>query len=132
MSIGPSESAIICLLGIILILVPMLLANAIRIVPEGKRLSVLRLGRFIGEKGPGLVFLIPVLDRGVVVDLSDQLKRVNAQKELFNAIGETRTHIHSDGSVDVGGVTWSAVSKVPIPPGRRVRINKIILEVEEF
>jgi regulator of protease activity HflC (stomatin/prohibitin superfamily) len=44
---------------------------AIRIVPEYQRLVVFRLGRLIGEKGPGLVLLIPVVDRGVRVDLRE-------------------------------------------------------------
>lgn len=37
-------------------------ASAIRLVPESERLAVYRLGRYIGEKGPGLVFVIPVID----------------------------------------------------------------------
>ncbi len=45
------------------------LANAIRVVREYERLVVFRLGRLIGEKGPGLVLLIPVVDRAVKVGL---------------------------------------------------------------
>ncbi len=45
------------------------LANAIRVVREYERLVVFRLGRLIGEKGPGLVLLIPVIDRAVKVGL---------------------------------------------------------------
>jgi len=46
-----------------------ILANSIRIVREYERLVVFRLGRLIGEKGPGLVLLIPVIDRSVKVGL---------------------------------------------------------------
>ena len=46
-----------------------LLGNAIRVVREYDRLVVFRLGRVIGEKGPGLVFLIPLVDRPVKVGL---------------------------------------------------------------
>ena len=46
-----------------------ILANAIRVVREYERLVVFRLGRLIGEKGPGLVLLIPVVDRAVKVGL---------------------------------------------------------------
>ena len=46
------------------------LANAIRIVPEYQRLVVFRLGRCVGAKGPGIVLLIPVIDRAVKVDLA--------------------------------------------------------------
>ena len=45
------------------------LANAIRIVREYDRLVVFRLGRLVGERGPGLVLLIPLVDRAVRVGL---------------------------------------------------------------
>jgi len=45
------------------------LANAIRVVREYERLVVFRLGRLVGERGPGLVFLIPLIDRPVKVGL---------------------------------------------------------------
>lgn len=48
-----------------------LAAAAVRIVPEYERLIVFRLGRLLGEKGPGLVLLIPVVDRGVRADLRE-------------------------------------------------------------
>jgi regulator of protease activity HflC (stomatin/prohibitin superfamily) len=46
-----------------------ILANSIRVVREYERLVVFRLGRLIGEKGPGLVLLIPIVDRAVKVGL---------------------------------------------------------------
>ena len=45
------------------------LINSIRIVREYERLVVFRLGRVLGEKGPGLVFLWPIIDRAVKVGL---------------------------------------------------------------
>jgi regulator of protease activity HflC (stomatin/prohibitin superfamily) len=44
-------------------------AASVRILREYERAVVFRLGRLIGKKGPGLVFLIPVVDRMVRVDL---------------------------------------------------------------
>ena len=44
-------------------------ANAIRIVREYERLVVFRLGRLIGERGPGVVLLWPVIDRAVKLGL---------------------------------------------------------------
>jgi regulator of protease activity HflC (stomatin/prohibitin superfamily) len=44
---------------------------AIRIVPEYQRLVVFRLGRSIGQKGPGVVLLWPLIDRAVRVDLRE-------------------------------------------------------------
>ncbi len=43
----------------------------IKIVPEYQRLVVFRLGRAIGLRGPGLVFMIPIIDRFTVVDLRE-------------------------------------------------------------
>jgi regulator of protease activity HflC (stomatin/prohibitin superfamily) len=60
------------LLGILIalgLLLVILLAAAIRILREYERGVVFRLGRLIGEKGPGLVLLIPIIDRMVRVDL---------------------------------------------------------------
>jgi len=57
-------------LGIFLLfIVVAALANAIRVVREYERLVVFRLGRLVGERGPGLVILIPFVDRAVKVGL---------------------------------------------------------------
>ncbi|HDI86605.1 MAG TPA: SPFH/Band 7/PHB domain protein [Candidatus Korarchaeota archaeon] len=48
-----------------------LVASAIKVVPEFKRLVILRLGRFIGVRGPGIVFRIPIIDQLVWVDLRE-------------------------------------------------------------
>jgi len=57
------------LLFFLLFLGLVILANAIRIVREYERLVVFRLGRLVGERGPGLVLLIPLVDRAVKVGL---------------------------------------------------------------
>ena len=54
---------------IIAIVVIILLANAIRIVQEYERGGVFRLGRWVGLRGPGLVFLIPFIERIRKIDL---------------------------------------------------------------
>ena len=71
-----------CLVGAVLIVGLILLASAVRIVPEYQRLVVFRLGRCIGSKGPGLVFLIPVVDRGVRVDLREQVREIPHQTSI--------------------------------------------------
>lgn len=45
------------------------LFSAIKIVREYERLVVFRLGRLIGEKGPGIVLVIPIIDRVVRISL---------------------------------------------------------------
>ena len=57
--------------GVVLLLLILIIPQMIRIVREYQRLMVFRLGRALGAKGPGLVFLIPFIDRGVMVDLRE-------------------------------------------------------------
>jgi regulator of protease activity HflC (stomatin/prohibitin superfamily) len=75
-------STALCLVGAILVLGFIFLANAIRIVPEYQRLVVFRLGRSIGAKGPGIVLLIPVVDRAVKVDLREQVREIPHQTAI--------------------------------------------------
>jgi regulator of protease activity HflC (stomatin/prohibitin superfamily) len=71
-----------CLVGAVLIVGVIFLANAIRIVPEYQRLVVFRLGRSIGAKGPGIVFLLPVIDRAVRQDLREQVREIPHQTSI--------------------------------------------------
>ena len=45
------------------------LSTAIKVVPEYRRLVLFRLGRLVGSRGPGIVFIVPCIDRSVTVDL---------------------------------------------------------------
>jgi regulator of protease activity HflC (stomatin/prohibitin superfamily) len=54
---------------IFIILLIIILAKAINTVREDQRLAIFRLGRFFTIAGPGLVLLIPVVDKGVKVNL---------------------------------------------------------------
>jgi regulator of protease activity HflC (stomatin/prohibitin superfamily) len=71
-----------CLIGAIVVVGFIFLANAIRIVPEYQRLIVFRLGRCVGARGPGIIFLIPVIDRGVKVDLREQVREIPQQTSI--------------------------------------------------
>ena len=72
----------LCLLAAVVLVGLMLLFSAIRIVQEYERLVVFRLGRSIGEKGPGLVILWPFIDRGVRVDLREQVREIPHQTSI--------------------------------------------------
>ncbi len=54
---------------VIVIIALFILASAIRILREYERGVVFRLGRLVGEKGPGLILLIPIIDRMVKISL---------------------------------------------------------------
>ena len=55
--------------AIAVIVMVVIFASAIRIVREYERAVVFRLGRLIGAKGPGLILLVPIVDKAVKVDL---------------------------------------------------------------
>jgi regulator of protease activity HflC (stomatin/prohibitin superfamily) len=46
-----------------------ILARYVKVVREWERLIVLRLGKYQGIKGPGLILLVPFIDKGITVDL---------------------------------------------------------------
>lgn len=54
---------------VIIVLASIVLPQAIRILREYERGVIFRLGKLFGAKGPGLIFLIPVVDRMVKMDL---------------------------------------------------------------
>ncbi|MGB9592363.1 MAG: slipin family protein, partial [Candidatus Kryptoniota bacterium] len=56
-------------LTVIVLFIVFFLASAIRVLREYERAVVFRLGRLIGEKGPGLIILIPIIDKMVRVSL---------------------------------------------------------------
>lgn len=76
------STTILCVVVFIVVVLVIFLISAIRIVNEYQRLVVFRLGRCIGTKGPGLVLLIPVIDRAVKVDLREQVREVPHQVSI--------------------------------------------------
>jgi len=215
-------------------------ASAIRVVPEYQRLVVFRLGRYLGTRGPGLVLLIPSLDRGIKVDMREQERNIPSQNiltaekyavtvdarwrykitdpinsvlavgnfetaaqeqivsslrdaigslhiqdvlakreaiaegvcsrlneaaakwgvqatkleiseitlpreaqeavqrgrtrqaALLGSVGEAKSSVYTEGTVELYGEGWNATSSRPIPPGKKVRVSRVVLEVEEL
>jgi membrane-bound ClpP family serine protease len=120
---------VLCFAVSLLLVAVLFVAASIRIVREDARLTVYRLGRNIGDKGPGLVLLIPIIDRGELKKLGGAEKIPDTR--LVGAAGETLTIVFRDGRVSLPDGEWDAVSQTPIASGRRVRVVRILLEVEE-
>jgi len=59
-------AAILWTVGIIIVFI---LANAVKVLQEYERGVVFRLGRFVGVRGPGLILLIPIVERMVRIAL---------------------------------------------------------------
>lgn len=100
------------LIGIFLILILIILASAIRIVPEYKRLILFRLGRSLGARGPGLVWMIPFVDSSVPVDL----------REVYFDVPPQTCITADNASVSIDFIVYDKV----IDPERSV------LEVQDF
>jgi len=73
---------LIYILIIIVIFLLMILASAIKIMAEFQRIVIFRLGRLLGIKGPGLVFIIPIIDRIIKLDLRTRVIDVPKQRVI--------------------------------------------------
>ncbi|MEJ5198905.1 MAG: SPFH domain-containing protein, partial [Anaerolineae bacterium] len=56
---------------VLIFLFLLLIFRPLRIVRDYERLVVFRLGRFVGERGPGLVWLWPIIDQAVSTSLRE-------------------------------------------------------------
>jgi regulator of protease activity HflC (stomatin/prohibitin superfamily) len=89
MDILNSGGVALCVVGFILFVGFLIIANGIKIVPEYRRLVVFRLGRALppekrlfGGSGPGLTILIPGIDKASWVDLREQVREVPHQTSI--------------------------------------------------
>ena len=98
--------------GTFLILILFVLANSLRILREYERGVIFRLGRFVGVRGPGLIILVPFIERMVKVSLRTVAMDVPPQDVI------TRDNV----SVRVNAVLYFRV----------VEPEKAIIEVEDF
>jgi len=89
-----------------------ILSNAIRILREYERGVIFRLGRLVGGKGPGIIFLIPLIDRMVKVSLRTVVFDVPPQDVI------TKDNV----SIKVNAVVYFRV----------IQPDKAIVEVENF
>jgi membrane-bound ClpP family serine protease len=132
------DLVILFMLGVGFVFPILFVFASVRIVPEDKRLIVYRLGRYIGDRGPGLVLLIPVIDRGILKDfeISPQSRGktpgyIHAQ-QMLGWGGETMSKVFRDGGQVLlhTGEKVDAISETPLRAGTPVRVKRIIVEVE--
>lgn len=69
--------AVLVLLAAVLVVV-----RHVHIVPEYQRLVVLALGRYAGTRGPGIVIIIPILERAMRVDMREKFLDIPAQTAI--------------------------------------------------
>jgi regulator of protease activity HflC (stomatin/prohibitin superfamily) len=97
---------------VLILFLVILLANAIRILREYERGVIFRLGRLLGVKGPGIIFLIPMVDKMVKVSLRTVVMDVPPQDVI------TKDNV----SIKVNAVVYFRV----------VQTDKAIVEVENY
>jgi len=93
--------------------VALFLLSGIRVLKEWERMPVLRLGRYIGLRGPGLAYLIPLIDRAPI--------RVSTRLDTIQFRTES-TLTKDNVPVNVDSVLYM----------RPVEIEKAVLSVENF
>jgi regulator of protease activity HflC (stomatin/prohibitin superfamily) len=64
------------------VLLLLIVPTAIKVVREYQRLVLFRLGRCVGTRGPGLIFIIPILDRVTWVDLRERYLEIPHQAAI--------------------------------------------------
>jgi regulator of protease activity HflC (stomatin/prohibitin superfamily) len=70
------------LIGAVILVALLALVGAVRIVREYQRIILFRLGRAVGKRGPGLVFINPLTDRTSLVDLREQFLEIPHQTAI--------------------------------------------------
>ena len=97
---------------IVVIFLVLLLSSAIKIMAEYQRIVIFRLGRLLGIKGPGLVFVIPIIDSVIKLDLRTRIINVPKQRVI------TKDNV----TVDVDAVVYFRI----IDP------QKAVVEVQRY
>ena len=105
-------TVVIAIVVLLIIFVAIALASGVRILREYERGVIFRLGRLIAQKGPGLIFLIPIVDRMVRIDLRTVTLTVPPQEVI------TKDNV----TVRVTAVAYFRV----------IDSNKAVTEVENF
>jgi regulator of protease activity HflC (stomatin/prohibitin superfamily) len=105
-------TAVVVVLAVIVALLVLLAGASIRVLREYERGVIFRLGRLIDQKGPGLILLIPVVDRMVRVSLRTITLNIPPQDVIT----------HDNVTARVNAVAYFRV----------VDPNRAVVEVENF
>ena len=66
------------LIGLVVVIFTVcLLGSGLRILKQGERVAILRLGKFLKVAGPGIIWMTPILDKGITVSLKIQQTKID-------------------------------------------------------
>jgi regulator of protease activity HflC (stomatin/prohibitin superfamily) len=105
-------NTLLAVLFIIILFLIAVLSSSIKIMAEYQRIVIFRLGRLLGIKGPGLVFIIPIIDKPIRMDLRTRVIDVPKQRII------TRDNV----TVDVDAVVYFRITDP----------QKAIVEVQRY
>jgi regulator of protease activity HflC (stomatin/prohibitin superfamily) len=97
---------------IIIIFLLLILSSAIKILAEYQRIVIFRLGRLLGIKGPGLVLIVPIIDKIIKLDLRTRVIDVPKQRVI------TKDNV----TVDVDAVVYFRITDP----------QKAVIEVQRY
>jgi len=100
-------------IGLIALVIALILLSGLRVLKEWERIPILRLGRYVGLRGPGITYLIPFIDKAPV--------RVSTRLDTYEFRTE-QTLTKDNVPVNVDSVLYL----------RPVEIEKAILSVENY
>ncbi|MCX6656578.1 MAG: SPFH domain-containing protein [Candidatus Bathyarchaeota archaeon] len=101
------------LMAIIILVVLLVLLSGIKVISEWERIPVLRLGRYVGLKGPGIFYLLPFIDKAPI-KVSLRLQTVSFRTE--------QTLTSDNVPVNVDAVMYA----------KAVDVEKVVLNVENY
>ena len=84
---------------VFLVLTMLFLAFSMRVVGEKQRVALFRLGRYAGLKGPGLVIVVPFMDRECKITIGDQGELTADGKGKFR---DVQVPVVSSNSISAG------------------------------
>ncbi|OLC35548.1 MAG: membrane protease subunit, stomatin/prohibitin-like protein [Thaumarchaeota archaeon 13_1_40CM_4_38_7] len=109
LQIGYDTGIAAAVVGIIILII---LASSIKVIREYERVVVFRLGRLIGAKGPGVIIILPVIDRFRKIDL----------RLLTLDIPKQRIITKDNVTVDVDAVVYFRVNDA----------NQAVVKVQDY
>ncbi|OGD55730.1 peptidase [Candidatus Bathyarchaeota archaeon RBG_13_52_12] len=101
------------LMAIIVLVMLLVLLSGIKVISEWERIPVLRLGRYVGLKGPGIFYLIPFIDKAPI-KVSLRLQTVSFRTE--------QTLTSDNVPVNVDAVMYA----------KAIDVEKVVLNVENY
>ncbi len=138
-------SSLFIIIGVIIfVLILVIIISGLRILKEWERAPVLRLGRFVGIKGPGIIFIIPFLDR-VPQIISTRIQTIPFRSEQTltrDNVGVTVDAVMYSKAIDpelcilnvenyLEATTWAAQTTLREVVGR-IELDELLAEREQL